>query len=189
MEKIKNNQPDNLSRRNFIRQSSLGLTLLAFSGSCSLVISNDSQALTTGKDAWLTREDHAFFSATLPVIIGAPLAEHKVLNLFIHTIDTYLKTLPPISQQEFRDLLALLTSPIKGAITGVWKKWEHASRHAIEHFLEGWRTSSLELLKKAYGSLINLSLMQWYGLEQSWPDISYPGPPYKHQLITRPNNY
>ena len=139
---------------------------------------------------WLTNDDRMFFRAVLPVMIeNEQLLDNMILTDYINHIDSYLKTLPAVSQEEFRDLLNILSSPGKVVLTGIWGRWDNANAKNIEQFLERWRSSSLALLRKAYSSILNLSAMKWYDMERSWPNIGYPKHPYGEQLITPHNNF
>ena len=179
------NQPDNLSRRNFIRASASGLILLSISSPSSLAADKRHP-----QPQRLTIAGRAFIAAILPAIVSAPaLYDKLVLTQTINHIDHYLKTLPIATQQEFRNLLTILSSSGKGFLTGVWGSWEKAGIKKIHRFLERWRTSSITLLRKAYNSLINLCLMTWYGMDIAWSAIDYPGAPFAQQLITPPNHF
>ncbi len=189
MKKIINDQPDSPSRRNFIRHSSLGLLLLT-TGSHSLLLGGCTKTDNPPQQFTFALKDKTFFAALLPAIIDDSLI-HKPRHLqrYIDHIELYIATLPPVNQQEFQDLLTILHSPVRGLVTGVWTSWENTTPQQVNQFLERWRTSSIQLFKKAYSSLLNLSLMKWYDLPIAWPAINYPGPPYQSHLVTPPNHY
>ncbi len=85
--------------------------------------------------------------------------------------------LPPQVQGEVQQLFALLTfAPTRRLIAGL-PPWNEATPAQIADFLTRWRFSGFQLLRSGYDALHQLVMAGWYGNDDAWPRIGYPGPP------------
>ena len=121
--------------------------------------------------------------AIVPVLLSGALpvaAEAKRLAVAdtVRGIDVAVSGLAPSAQDELRQLFALLAlPPARLAIARVSEPWSQASEADVRAFLDRFRSSSLTMLRSAYGALHQLTFAAWYGNPASWARIGYPGPP------------
>lgn len=93
-------------------------------------------------------------------------------------VRTAVAGLPPAARHELDQLFALLAfAPARIALARVTSSWSQATSDEVGAFLERWRTSRMTLLRSAYDALHQLVFAAWYGQEDSWAAIGYPGPP------------
>jgi hypothetical protein len=62
-------------------------------------------------------------------------------------------------------------------VARVQRPWGEASEAEVGAFLDGWRGSSLGLLRSGYHALHDLILGAWYADPATWAALGYPGPP------------
>jgi hypothetical protein len=85
--------------------------------------------------------------------------------------------LPPDVQNQVGQIFGLLTfAPTRRLVAGL-PPWQRATRAEVAQFLDGWRFSGFALLRSAYDALHQLVMAGWYGQNEAWPRIGYPGPP------------
>ncbi len=85
--------------------------------------------------------------------------------------------LPPHVQAEVQQLFSLLTfAPTRRLIAGL-PPWNDATPAQIAGFLTRWRFSGFQLLRSGYDALHQLVMAGWYGNDDAWARIGYPGPP------------
>lgn len=131
----------------------------------------------------LDADAQAILGAIVPVLLAGALpadANGKRLAVAeaVRGIDVAVAGLSPTAQEELRQLFALLSlPPTRFALARVSEPWNEASEADVRAFLDRFRTSSLTLLRSAYGALHQLTFAAWYGNPESWPRIGYPGPP------------
>jgi hypothetical protein len=173
----------NKSRRQFLLQS-LAAAAVATTGRLFWVKSEEfvPDALLED-DSWLFLEpdDRLVLAVITPVIldgvIDTNLSDQNLLN-YLKDFDYSLSLLPMTQQEEFRELLMLLTSLIgRVVVAGVWSSWNQVSASEIDQMLNSWRNSFIDLMKVAYTGLKELSYATWYGNPDNWSGIGYPGPP------------
>ncbi|WP_122663944.1 twin-arginine translocation pathway signal protein [Pseudomonas viridiflava] len=174
------NTQHNLSRRNFL-QVSLGAS--AFLSTVGLTASLSGCSATAPANGFrvLRSSDLPFLRALVPVLINGsvqPALVPQAINDTLQCIDKGLSHLSPAMLKLTQQLLDVLTLPLtRGPLTGVWAAWGKASNIQIQHFLDRWQNSSLDLLRQGHAALLQLTLMAWYSTPQSWVHCGYAGPP------------
>lgn len=159
-----------LNRRGLLKFS-LGATL--FLGGASLV--GCSAETPANGFRILRNDDLPMLRAVTPVVLPDTRAP---LDTVLARLDEALASLSPEMLKLTRQLFDVLALPLtRGPLTGIWGAWAQASPERIEAFLLRWRDSSLNLLRQGYSSLLQLLLMAWYSLPESWGACGYPGPP------------
>ncbi|MEE1921703.1 twin-arginine translocation pathway signal protein [Pseudomonas sp. 148P] len=159
-----------MNRRGLLKFS-LGATL--FLGGASLV---GCSATTPANGFRILRDDDLpMLRAVIPVVLEGT---HSLLDQVLIRLDETLASLSPEMLKLTWQLFDVLALPLtRGPLTGVWGAWEQAEPARIQAFLLRWRDSSLNLLRQGYCSLLQLLLMAWYSLPESWGACGYPGPP------------
>lgn len=123
----------------------------------------------------LRDDDLPLLRAITPVVLeGTASLIDRVLARLDDTLASLSEEMLKLTRQLF-DVLALPLT--RGPLTGVWSAWNQAEPQRIQAFLLRWRDSSLNLLRQGYCSLLQLLLMAWYSLPESWGACGYPGPP------------
>ena len=182
-----------MNRRNFLKIGT-GSCMALSAVSISAILTGCSEAPSTDENFKVLRPaDREFFTAIIPVVLKGswPTDAHAqsiAMNGIMQNIDGAMFNLGPHNQKQMIDLFNLLNfTPSRGLATGVWSKWHEASEADIEQFLNKWRESSLGLLNLAYNGISKLVIAIWFGMEQSWDKVNYPGPPFADILITKPS--
>jgi len=129
----------------------------------------------------LSGDDRLVLAVITPVlldgVIKAPLNGQQLVQ-YLKDFDKGLFTLPKTQQEEFKELLSLLSSMVgRVVIASVWTSWNKVNAATVQEMLTSLRTSYLDLMKIAYKGLKELSYASWYGNPQHWDGIGYPGPP------------
>jgi hypothetical protein len=122
----------------------------------------------------LDEDNAAIVAAIAPVMLGtaAPVAQ------VVRGVDIAVAGLPPAVQSQISQLFGILRfAPSRMFVAGIWNGWQHANDDEIAAFLNRWRYSPVAKLRGAYDALHQLIMAAWYGNEQSWTAIGYPGPP------------
>ncbi len=99
------------------------------------------------------------------------------LDAAVRGIETAIAGLPPAVQGEVQQLFGLLEFPLTRRLVAGVAPWDRASDSEIAAFLQRWRTSNAMLLRSGYAALHQLVMAGWYGNDEAWPRIGYPGPP------------
>jgi hypothetical protein len=168
-----------ISRRTFITTGILGAAALATAHWLRGPHAPAGDAALRVLDA----DAQAILGAMVPVLLAGALpdgaaARRAATAETVRGIDTAISGLAPSSQDELRQLFALLAlPPARLAIARVSEPWNRASEAEVRACLDRFRGSSLALLRSAYGALHQLTFAAWYGNPASWPRIGYPGPP------------
>lgn len=121
--------------------------------------------------------------ALLPLVLAGALpqepgARQAALARGLDGVRSAVAALSAPAQREVAELFALLTlAPTRIALAGLRRPWAQASEAELQAFLEGWRHSSIGLLRSAYQALHDLMLGAWYADASQWGAIGYPGPP------------
>jgi len=168
-----------ISRRTFIITGLLGATALATARWLRgpHAPPGDESFRTLDADA------QAILRAMVPVLLAGALpaaAEAKRLAVAdtVRGIDVAISGLAPSAQDELRQLFSLLAlPPVRLALARVSEPWSQASEADVRACLDRFRSSSLTLLRSAYGALHQLTFAAWYGNPAAWSRIGYPGPP------------
>jgi len=168
-----------LSRRTFITTGLLGAAALATAHWLRGPHAPPGETSLRALDA----DAQAILGAFVPVLLAGALpvaaeARRRAVADTIRGIDIAVSGLSPNSQDELRQLFALLAlPPTRLAIARVSAPWPQASESDVRACLDRFRGSSLTLLRSAYGALHQLTFAAWYGNPASWQRIGYPGPP------------
>lgn len=161
-----------LNRRGLLKFS-FGATL--FLGGASLV---GCSADTPASGFRILRQDDLPLLRAITPVILAGAAPASASDAVLARLDDTLASLSAEMLKLTRQLFDVLALPLtRGPLTGIWSAWEQAGPEQIAAFLRRWQDSSLNLLRQGYCSLLQLLLMAWYSLPESWGACGYPGPP------------
>jgi hypothetical protein len=111
------------------------------------------------------------------MLAGALPNNGAALDAAVRGVEIAIAGLPPAVQGEVQQLFGLLELPLTRRVIAGVGPWERASDGEIAAFLERWRTSNVLLLRSGYAALHQLVMAGWYGNDEAWPRIGYPGPP------------
>lgn len=169
-----------LSRRGALK---IGLCASAFLATAGLgaSLSGCSASPRASGFAILRSSDVVFLRAVIPVMLAGsvdapdqPGANDATLLMLDNNLNHLSPALLTLTQQLF-DVLAMPVT--RGPLAGVWGRWENASAGHIQHFLQRWANSRIDLLRMGHGSLLQLVMMSRYECSESWAHCGYPGPP------------
>jgi len=179
---MSNTQSDSgLSRRALFKYGLLGsLAIAAGVGIGSSVGFFNESALAPGMRVLRVR-DLYFLRALLPTLLKDAASPDEMTDAVEKTLsgmDYSLSHLSPAVQGLTNQLMASLSLPLSRVpLTGIWGRWNSTNDAELQQFLQRWRQSSVALLKMGHNSLLQLSLMGWYGNPTAWTQCGYPGPP------------
>jgi hypothetical protein len=108
---------------------------------------------------------------------GALPNDADALDTAVRGVDVAIAGLPSAVQGEIGQLFGLLEFPVTRRLMAGIGSWQTASDADIAAFLQSWRTSNAALLRSGYAALHQLVMAGWYGNDEGWPRIGYPGPP------------
>jgi hypothetical protein len=187
--KIKNQtsaaQPS-LSRRQLLKTGFIGATVLStihLTACSSHAIKSPFNQNKASPYQFLTKDDAIMLSAILPAMMAHnwPSEEQAKLHAEAETlqrIDLFLSRLGHFNLSEVRKLFDLLQlTPARGLTTGIWKNWENTTPEDIDHFLNRWKFSSLNLLNSGYNALSDILCFAWYTNPSNTDYAGYSGPP------------
>jgi hypothetical protein len=116
----------------------------------------------------------AVLDKTLPADEGA---RQVALQGLLTRVDVLVQSLPPHTQAELSQLLALLASAAgRRTLAGLSQPWPEASIADIQHALQDMRLSALALRQQAYAALHDITAGAYFSDPSSWPLLGYPGP-------------
>jgi len=170
-----------LSRRALFKYGLLGTAAIALGvgGISSIGFFRESD-LAAGMRILRERDLH-FLRALIPVLLEDAVSKSDMPQAVEQTLsgmDYSLSHLSPAMLALTEQLLVTLSLPLSRApLSGIWGRWDSASREDIRAFLQSWQNSPLPLLKMGYNSLLQLVPMGWYGNPDAWQHCGYPGPP------------
>lgn len=101
----------------------------------------------------------------------------RALTDAVAGVKTAIAGLPPAVRGEIGQLFGLLQFPLTRRVLAGVGPWERAKPENVAAFLQRWRTSDAQLLRSGYQALHQLVMAGWYGQDQAWARIGYPGPP------------
>ena len=112
------------------------------------------------------------------MLAGALPDTPEALESAVRGVEVAIAGLPPAVQGEIEQLFGLLEFPLTRRVLAGIGPWRHASDSDIARFLQRWRVSNASLLRSGYAALHQLIMAGWYGNEEAWPRMHYPGPPH-----------
>ncbi len=116
----------------------------------------------------------AVLDGSLPTDAGPQLA---ALASHLDRMDATLRALPPATQREVSDLLALLALPPgRLALAGLGCDWPRADVVQIQAALQAMRNSRIGLRRQAYHALRDLTHAAYFADSATWVQLGYPGP-------------
>jgi hypothetical protein len=108
---------------------------------------------------------------------GEALQQAAAIEAHLWRVQTAVRAMPPHTQSELADLLALLAmSPTRVALAGLARDWELASVGELQTALQAMRQSSLLLRRQAYNALRDLTHAAYFSEPATWRQLNYPGP-------------
>ncbi|WP_342129709.1 hypothetical protein [Hydrogenophaga sp. OTU3427] len=116
----------------------------------------------------------AVLAGSLPT---EPAAQAQALLAWLGRLDDSIAALPPHTQAELGQLLAVLVSaPGRWTLAGLRTDWPQASVAEVQAALEAMRHSRLALRQQAYFALRDLSAAAYFAAPETWFALGYPGP-------------
>jgi hypothetical protein len=106
-----------------------------------------------------------------------PRAQAEAVERHLERMNALLRNLPPHTQAEVAELLALLALPPgRVALASLSSPWESASVSDVQAALRTMRASSLLLRRQAFAALRDLTRGAYYADAATWSLMRYPGP-------------
>lgn len=131
-------------------------------------------ALTAHGRAVLGAVGRAVLEGSLP---ADPDLQRAALVSHLDRMNATLRALPPASQREVAELLAVLaTRPGRFALAGLTTDWRRADVAQVADALQAMRTSRLALRQRAYHALRDLTHAAYFADSATWVQLGYPGP-------------
>lgn len=165
-----------MNRRQFLQFSAVtGAAVSALS--ITSVLSGCSQPISVTEGFQVLRKkDIVIFSKIASAALNLDDAEQ--LQKLMLAVDHFLWHTSLAGQARLKQLLDLLDfGPSRLATTGWLHSWEQASKEEVIAVLTKWRSSSLELLRTSYTSLVALNSSIFYMQPENYAASGYPGPP------------
>ena len=104
-------------------------------------------------------------------------AQAAAIESHLARVEATVSAMPLHTQGEVANLLALLAMPpLRAALAGLPRAWEHASVTDVQAALQSMRQSSLLLRRQVYGALRDLTHAAYFADASTWPLLRYPGP-------------
>ena len=116
----------------------------------------------------------AVLDGSLPADASAQVA---AVESHLMRMEATINAMPPHTQAEIADLLALLhLPPVRATLTGLPQAWDSAPLRDVQAALQTMRESSLLLRRQAYGALRDLTHAAYFADASTWSLLRYPGP-------------
>jgi hypothetical protein len=116
----------------------------------------------------------AVLDGSLPADAGA---QQAAIAAHLDRMDATLRAMPPATQREVGDLLALMALPPgRRALAGLATDWAQADVAQIQAGLQAMRSSRLALRQQAYHALRDLTHAAYFADSATWSQLGYPGP-------------
>lgn len=134
------------------------------------------------KDARQSDAARQVFSGASRALLDGSLpsdaqALEAALTGLLDRIDAVIGALPPHSQSELSQLLAVLASAGgRRAIAGLRDPWSEASVADVQRALQGMRVSRISLRQQAYQALHDIVGGAYFSDARTWAVLGYPGP-------------
>ena len=166
-----------MQRRTLLGLGVAGAAVLALAGGGAAWMVEaawrDGELLPAGRRV-LAPIARAVLDGSLP---ADPGAADSAINAHIARMQTLLRGLPPHTQRELADLLALLAlQPGRRVLAGLSSTWDDAAVSEVQAALQSMRQSSLLLRRQAYNALRDLTHAAYYADASTWLLLRYPGP-------------
>ncbi|MDP1690717.1 MAG: hypothetical protein Q8L49_01925 [Burkholderiaceae bacterium] len=161
------------------------LLKLGLASGAALVLAGGGAALFYER-AWragrLTETGRSVFAAVARAVLDGSLPadsgpQQAALASHLERMDGTLRAMPPATQREVGDLLALLAMPPgRLALAGLATDWPQADVAQIQAALQSMRGSRLALRQQAYHALRDLTHAAYFADSATWVQLGYPGP-------------
>jgi hypothetical protein len=166
-----------MQRRTLLGLGLAGTALLAAAGGGIAWMQGaawrDGQLLAPGRKV-IAAVARAVLEGSLP---APPASQARAIEAHLDRMQATLRALPPHTQAEVADLLALLAlPPTRLALCGLSSAWDDAPVAAVQAALRSMRGSSLLLRRQAYGALRDLTHAAYFVDASTWSVLRYPGP-------------
>jgi hypothetical protein len=166
-----------MQRRTLLGLGIAGTALLAVvGGGVALLYERtwfDGKLLPAGRRV-LASVARAVLDGSLP---GDAAAQAAAIESHLVRVEATVNAMPPHTQGEVADLLALLAMPpLRATFAGLPRAWEHASVTDVQAALQSMRQSSLLLRRQAYSALRDLTHVAYFADASTWRLLRYPGP-------------
>jgi hypothetical protein len=149
-------------------------------------------ALSAGSIAWMFepawRDDrllpageHVLGAVARAVLDGHLPDERRgqaqAIEQHLERMTQLLRNLPPHTQAEVAEMLALLAlPPTRMALASLAAPWQSASVAQVQESLRNMRTSTLLLRRQIFTALRDLTRGAYFADAATWPSMRYPGP-------------
>jgi hypothetical protein len=166
-----------MQRRTLLGLGVAGAALLALAGGGVAMLHerawHDGKLLPAGRKV-LACIARAVLDGSLP---SDATAQAAAVESHLARVEATVSAMPLHTQGEVANLLALLAMPpLRAALAGLPRAWEHASVADVQAALQSMRQSSLLLRRQVYGALRDLTHAAYFADASSWPLLRYPGP-------------
>ena len=170
------------TRRGFMQLSATSAAALTLGSSLAALTGCSKTPSASGFNV-LRDGDLEFLTALAPVILAGSypgtLADQAPQRL-LQALDNLVGTLQDYSRSQLLMLFDVMqVAPIRLAMGAQWGSWKDATPEDIDAFLQGWKTSNIQLKRMGYGSLCKLLCMCWYAQPETFALTGYPGAPKK----------
>ncbi len=168
--------PD-MRRRTLLGLGVAGAALVALAGGGTALMYEsawrDGKLLPAGRRL-LTSVARAVLQGSLP---EDATAQAIAIGGHLSRIEATVSAMPPHTQREVADLLALLAlPPVRVTLGGLSSPWQDASVAEVQAALQSMRQSTLLLRRQAYHALRDLTHAAYFADPSTWPLLGYPGP-------------
>ena len=161
-----------------------GLLTLGVVSAAALTLGGGALALFEPglRDGHLAQSGRTVFRAISRALLDGSLpagegASGRAVDDLLERIDALVAALPPHSQSELSQLIALLSSaPGRRLLAGLEVSWERAAIADIQQALQSMRVSSLDLRRQSYQGLHEIIGSAYFSDPGTWNFLGYPGP-------------
>ena len=147
-----------MQRRTLLGLGGAGAALLAMAGGGVAMLHerawHDGKLLPAGRKVFASVA-RAVLDGSLP---SDAVAQAIAIESHLARVEATVNAMPPQTQAELADLLALLAMPpLRATFAGLSTAWEHASVTDVQEALQSMRQSTLLLRRQAYSALRDLT--------------------------------
>lgn len=165
-----------MQRRSLLKLGIGATTLLALGGGGVALIRPGFQ------NGNLTQTGRLVFGGIANAVLGASLPPSlpertDALQLHLHRLDATIAGLPPATQGELSQLLAVISLPPgRRALFGLHSPWQTADVVEIQQAMQSLRASTWQVQQQIYHATRDLTNAAYYADPAAWPLMGYPGP-------------